>query len=481
MNHTTFTPDPGEPGRRHRHEPESTGSAEAGESTEAETREPAETKEVGEAKQLAETREAGESTEAKARESAETREPAEAAAREPAETREPAEAGQSGETRRFPAARKSGEPTNSPGPSAAGDSGKAAGSGPGRVTPLRLQLDDDEPGGEDEEALRRLLHRAVDELEPSPDSLDHLRRAVPARRARRRQALVGAVATVVLGCAAVPALVHVATQSDRADDRPANAASSHRTPGTNGGRHSEGSGGKGSDGPADTVEQDKRDKGKDKDKGKHKPPKHEDGGSGGTAPDPSNTLNATSPTCSRTQLTSGGAGSVGAADAEGRVYGSFRVVNTSNETCTVEGSGSVGVSAQGGANSSQIFVVDHTAGDAAAGLPDPSTQPGTLILKPGQAYEVKFAWIPASGGGTSGCSTTGTPTPDPTTDAAQDGPQDGPSTGDPGGTPGGGGEPQDASVLVSHTPEAGDPAAASVTIGDACAGTIYRTGLLAAP
>ncbi|WP_413102032.1 hypothetical protein [Streptomyces sp. Inha503] len=355
---------------------------------------------------------------------------------------------------------------------------ESAGAGPGRVTPLRIQLDDDEPGGEDEEALRRLLHRAVDELEPSPESLDHLRRAVPARRARRRQALVGAAAALVLGCAAVPALVHVATTSDGSNDRPANAASSHRTPETSGGRHGEGSGGKDADGPSDTVEEHKGDKGKDK--GRDKPPKGEEGGSGGTAPDPTNTLNATSPTCGRAQLTSGGAGSVGAADAEGRVYGSFRVVNVSDRACTVEGSGSVGASAQGGADASRILVVDHTAGDAAAGLPDPSTQPGTLILKPGQAYEVKFAWIPASGGGTSGCSTTGTPTPDPSTDSAQDGPQDDPTTGDPGGTPGGGGgEPQDASVLVSHTPEAGDPAAASVTIGGACAGTIYRTGLLA--
>lgn len=416
MNHNTSTPDRGDSGRRHGHEPESREPGEPRETTE-----PMEPVEATEAAEATETAEAAEST----------------------------------------------------------ADGESAGSEPGRVTPLRIQLDDDEPGGEGEEALRRLLHRAVDELEPSPDSLDHLRRAVPARRARRRQALVGAAAALVLGCAAVPALVHVATTSDGSNDRPANAASSHRTPEAGGGPHGEGSGGKDADGPSDTVEEHKGDKGKDKEK--DKPPKGEQAGSGGTVPDPTNTLNATSPTCSRAQLTTGGAGSIGAADAEGRVYGSFRVVNISDRACTVEGSGSVGASAQGGADASRILVVDHTAGDAAAGLPDPSTQPGTLILKPGQAYEVKFAWIPASGGGTSGCSTTGTPTPDPTTDAAQDGPQDDPSTGDPGGTPGGGGggEPQDASVLVSHTPEAGDPASASVSIGGACAGTIYRTGLLA--
>ncbi len=451
MNHNTSAPDPGDSGRRHGPEPESREPGESRETTGP--MEPAEATETAEAAESA-----GSAESAEARESAGS-----------AETCEPAESAGAGE--------RTGSVEERTGSAEATEGRKSAGAEPGRVTPLRIQLDDDEPGGEDEDALRRLLHRAVDELEPSPESLDHLRRAVPARRARRRQALVGAAAALVLGCAAVPALVHVATTSDSSNGRPANAASSHRTPETSGGRHGEGSGGKDADGPSDTVEEHKGDKGKDEEK--DKPPKGEESGSGGTAPDPTNTLNATSPTCGRAQLTSGGAGSVGAADAEGRAYGSFRVVNISDRACTVEGSGSVGASAQGGADASRILVVDHTAGDAAAGLPDPSTQPGTLILKPGQAYEVKFAWIPASGGGTSGCSTTGTPTPDPPTGGAQDGPQDDPSTGDPGGTPGGGGEPQDASVLVSHTPEAGDPASASVTIGGACAGTIYRTGLLA--
>lgn len=468
MNHNTHTPDPDEPGRRTGHEPE---SREPVESTEPmEPVKPTEPTESTRPMESVESTETGESAEAG--ESA-------------GSAGSTGSAGSAGST----GAEESGGSAEAGGPGGSAEAGKSTGSagaapsapsGQGRVTPLtpiRIQLDDDGPGGEDEGALRRLLHRAVDDLEPSSDSLDYLRRAVPARRARRRQALVGAAAAVVLGCAAVPALVHVATTSNGADERPANAASSHRTPEASGGRHGEGSGGKGSDGPADTVEQDKGDK--DKDKGKDKPPKgdEEGGPGGGTAPDPSNTLNATSPTCSRAQLTSGGAGSVGAADAEGRVYGSFRVANISDSACTVEGSGSVGASAQGGADAARILVVDHTAGDAAAGLPDPSLQPGTLILKPGQAYEVKFAWIPAAGGGTSGCSTTGTPTPDPSTDPAQDGPQDNPSSGEPGGG-GGGGEPQDASVLVSHTPEAGDPAAASVTIGGACAGTIYRTGLL---
>ncbi|MFI0775380.1 hypothetical protein [Streptomyces sp. NPDC021212] len=349
----------------------------------------------------------------------------------------------------------------------AGDAGDIRGAGDGDV---------------DEQALRRMLHHAVDDLEPTARSLEHLRRAVPARRARRRQALVGAVAAVVLGGAALPALVHVTSGSNASEDRPANAASSHHTPEE--GDHSErgeGSGGKDPDGPSDKARTDHRgDKDKDGKRDNDKPSKGTSGGvSGGTAPDPTSTLNATSPTCSRTQL-GGSGGSAGAADAEGRIYGSFRVVNKSGQTCMVEGDGTFGVTAQGGADPAKVFFVDHTAGDAATGLPDPATEPGTLILQPGQAYEVRFAWIPASGGGTSGCSTSGgTPTASPSPDAAG-GPADQPGSGDPSGSPGGGGGEQPAaSVQVAYTPEAGEPAVGSVTLSGACAGTVYGTGLLA--
>ena len=54
-------------------------------------------------------------------------------------------------------------------------------------------LDDPGPDGldSDELALRRMLHHAVQQMEPRDGTLDHLRRAVPARRARKRQATVG--------------------------------------------------------------------------------------------------------------------------------------------------------------------------------------------------------------------------------------------------------------------------------------------------
>ncbi|MCZ9347385.1 hypothetical protein NGM37_57770, partial [Streptomyces sp. TRM76130] len=57
--------------------------------------------------------------------------------------------------------------------------------------------------------MRRLLHRAVEEVEPREGALEQLRRAVPARRARKRQAAVGMAAAALLIGTAVPALLHV--------------------------------------------------------------------------------------------------------------------------------------------------------------------------------------------------------------------------------------------------------------------------------
>ncbi|MFV8130075.1 hypothetical protein [Streptomyces syringium] len=331
----------------------------------------------------------------------------------------------------------------------------------------------------DEQALRRLLHGAVGDLEPSADALEHLRRAVPARRTRRRQAVVGVAAAVILGGTAMPALLRVATTGGTADDHPANAASSqHTEAGAAEGRRSGGGEGEepeeGSSHQADRKDEEHKEERKGEDA---RPESHAGGATGGPLPGPTSTLAATSPTCDRNQL-GNGAGSVGVADREGRVYGSFRVVNVSHAVCTVGGPGAVDVAGQGSADTSRVSVVDHTAGDAATGLPDPSTEPSEVILQPGQAYEVKFAWVPASGGGPSGCASDGgggaspspvasTPPASGTTAMDQPTGQDTPEPKPP------------ASVVISHTPDTGEPTAADAKINDACAGTVYRTGPLA--
>lgn len=334
-------------------------------------------------------------------------------------------------------------------------------------------------GGEDD--LRRLLQSRAGALEPSPDALDQLRRAVPARRQRRRHVVLGAAAALLLGGTSIPAMVHVANLTDSSERRSAGAASSQPAQGVSGGAHGEGTE---QTGPRPTEPGGAApDEGKPPGTGKARGKNGAGPGAGAGSPAPDETMDVTSPVCGRDQLGQG-TSTVGPADSTGRVYGTFRVVNTSAAACSVEGGGTVGLVAQGSTNPDHIHVVDHTSGDEATGLPDPATTPDQLVLKPGEAYEVKFAWIPQSGGGTSGCVSPGpSPTPDPSKDPGQSPDAGTPATGDGGGQAGGdegaGGGGAPGGIVLSHTPEAGEPAAADAKVTDACAGTVYRTEALA--
>ncbi|MEV7996051.1 hypothetical protein AB0O67_30405, partial [Streptomyces sp. NPDC086077] len=161
----------------------------------------------------------------------------------------------------------------------------------------------------------------------------------------------------------------------------------------------------------------------------------------------------------------------------------FRITNVSTAGCTVGGAGAVTPLAQGAADATKISVAAHTAGDAAAGLPDPALEVPQLVLEPGSAYEVRFAWVPSEtcptdpGGDNGG--ETGGPSPDPT-------PTDNPGTTSGSSTGGDTGTSaqlmtevgtKDGSVVVSYTAEAGSPTV-SATVPNACAGTVYRTGVL---
>ncbi|WP_171166593.1 hypothetical protein [Streptomyces sp. I05A-00742] len=356
----------------------------------------------------------------------------------------------------------------------------------------------DLPSHLSEQALRRMLQGAVGDLKPSDDALEHLRRAVPARRTRRRQALGGAVAAVVLVSAALPALMHVADTVGVTDpdDRPANASSNHRQAEEkiDDLSHDGGPGGTG------------RSQGGTAARGDHRAEQPTSGSTpkesvapseprdtGGRAtPGPGVTLSAAAPTCDRAQLGKG-SGQVGAADAAGRVYGAFRVVNVSRAICAVTGPGAVVARAGNGAQKSRISVVDHMVGDPAAGLPDPGRSPRAVVLRPGQAYEVKFAWVPAADGGKAGCTKNGggtTPAPSAGASSTTGGGSAGaapvtPQTPSPPAavapTPGTPASPAPASgVTLTNTPMAGEPAAAEARIPDACAGTVYHTGALPA-
>ncbi|MEU7721745.1 hypothetical protein [Streptomyces tibetensis] len=338
--------------------------------------------------------------------------------------------------------------------------------------------DDQSPDGldSDELDLRSMLHQVVQEVEPRDGTLDYLRKAVPQRRARKRQAVVGMAAAALFIGTAVPALVHVSN----ATGSEANPAVAGHTSQAQGGA----SQGKGPDGGESTAggssgKAEGKEKGEKKEKGKGKGTGASTGATQGAGP--SSTVAAGIPACTAAQL-GPASGSSSAPDSTGAVSGSFRVVNVSGAACTVTGPGSVNALPQGAADAGKVGSARHTAGDAAAGLlPDPSLEAAQLVLQPGIGYDVKFAWVPSEtcptpGGSVGGPDPSPEPTPseDPTTTA-------GTSTG--GDT---GAAPQlvredgtvDGSVAVTYTPATGS-GASSVTVSNACAGTVYWTGVLA--
>ncbi|MET9773434.1 hypothetical protein ABZ023_04090 [Streptomyces sp. NPDC006367] len=330
----------------------------------------------------------------------------------------------------------------------------------------------------DELALRRMLHSAVRDLEPGDGTLEHLRRAVPARRARKRQAVVGAAAAALLLGTAVPALVHVTKATGPGADPAVAGHASQAQDGATRGKDPAG-GQSGVTGSSGTEKDEER-------SDPQKTPADETAGTGPGASagaGPSASSPADIPRCTAQQLGPAVAGSADP-DSAGAVYGTFRVTNVSSGSCTVTGPGSVTATPQGAADAARIGTARHTAGDAAAALPDPSLEAAALTLAPGAAYEVKFAWVPsetcpATGGTTGGG--TGEPTPDPSPTAAPDDTA-GPATGEDTGTTTQlvtAGEPADGSVTVTYTPATGAGPAA-VTVPNACAGTVYWTGVLAA-
>ncbi|MEU7697352.1 hypothetical protein [Streptomyces sp. NPDC039028] len=364
---------------------------------------------------------------------------------------------------------------------------------------VKIEPGPGEGDGDDELALRRLFQSAVSGLEPSQGSLEHLRRAVPARRARKRQAVVGAAAAAVLIGTAVPAFVHVASSGGvSAAGNPVNAGHGEEAQGGTGAETGI-EGGQSAQPPTSTGS----------------PSQGASEGSGGKPQQPgpgtssgigrgAEALPGAFPACTAAQLGVSSAGA-GGPDGEGKVHGTFRISNISDRACVVEGAGVVGFEARGAADPARISVIRHTSGDGGSGLPDPSQEFSAMALKPSGSYEVKFVWVPSETCPTTPTTppptvvppteppTTPPPTPTPTGGTSSPDPSEGTGSGGSGTDPGTGpdtgsgaapqllredGGPADGSVLVSHVAEPGGPAA-SATIPGACAGTIYRTGVLA--
>jgi len=338
---------------------------------------------------------------------------------------------------------------------------------PGRGTSWPDEPDDDAAlFGEtsDEAALRALMHDAVQGLHASPDALEHLRRAIPLRRQRRRQAALGAVAAVLVVGMAVPAVIHVAGRSGGTNTAPAGMSSPKTmTPDGNGVAHP------GSDsGPSGQASPLPGGGGR-----------HTSNGPSGLPVSPSGSGLA-APECTGVQLGQG-TSQADAADSEGRVYGWFRVANVSTTACTVSSPGVVQAVAQGAADQGEIQVVSHTEGDPAAGLPVSDGTP--VVLAPGQDYEVAFAFVPTTASGGCSAPTTSPDTPTPTDTATTSAGASGSSAGGSGGAV----QPNDdsttppAGIALDHTPASGAPVVVGPVIQDVCAGTVYTTGVMLAP
>jgi hypothetical protein len=328
----------------------------------------------------------------------------------------------------------------------------------------------------DEEGLRAMMRAAVRDIQASPDALEHLRRAIPVRRQRRRQAMVGAAAALVLAGMAIPALVRAAGSPGGTAAAPASVASSKAVPPGEDGhtRASGGPSGQTSPWPGGEAT-------------KHVPTAAAGGSTSSTPATPSGKATP-APDCSSKQLGKG-ASSAASPDPSGRVYGWFRVANVSDAPCTVPSGGVVNAVAQGSADPSRIQVVEHTAGDPAPDLPTSSSS-GPLVLSPGQDYEVAFAWVPADSS-TGGCAPTTTPPASPTPTATATTP-DGSDAGTTGSgsastadAPQSGSDspstPPSGSVVLNHTPAPGAPEVDGPVIQHACAGTVYTTSALPDP
>jgi hypothetical protein len=349
-------------------------------------------------------------------------------------------------------------------------------------------LGEREPGPEDltGHELRSMLHRAVADVLPDPEALPRIQRAVPRRRARQRNTWTGAAAAVLLTAAAVPAIQGVRHLDLSGGPAAARTVAESDRAGETIGTDGDGTTGRPyTPGPAGGANGRSTPTGVDATSATGS---LSTGGSGTQAP------SVPLPGCARADL--GRASShLGAADSSGKVYGWFTVLNTSGRSCELTGAGTVLISAVNGTDPAKVKVVDHTAGDPAAGLPDPAPSSRALVLAPQAGYQVQFGWVPdascpspAAASGTTGAAgpnaagsnavgsnavgsdPAGSSAVFPSTGSSPDAstsptPAPSPSPSSTTGAP---------SITLAHTPASGGPAVATAVVDGACAGTVYR-------
>ncbi|GAA1963877.1 hypothetical protein GCM10009738_44090 [Kitasatospora viridis] len=248
-----------------------------------------------------------------------------------------------------------------------------------------------------EQVVRALLHRSVEGIQPAPDALARIRRAVPARRARYRQAWTGAALIVVLSAVAVPTLNGLGalqlSDGSAAGSSPTSAGSGSATAGSaaRSGR------------PVVPLPVPETASAVPAPTSAPASPSAS-AGAPSTSPTAATGPSSAAPACQRGDLGTG-AVTVGLPDAAGRVYGNFSVNNVSGHPCLLGDPGTLSGQLSGGTGT--VRVLDHTAGDPAGGLPAATPFPaGGLLLAAGAGYQLPFAWVPdaacPSGGQQSG-------------------------------------------------------------------------------
>ncbi|MER5862064.1 hypothetical protein [Kitasatospora sp. NPDC002040] len=326
--------------------------------------------------------------------------------------------------------------------------------------------DDQRSPGEDalEHALRARLHRAVAEVQPDPTALPRLRSAVPRRRARHRSLWTGAAAAALLTVAVLPTLrgVQELDLSGGPVDGPtvtgATGATTVPRPSADGTARP--------NPPLSSATAAAS--------GSQSGPSTEVTASGSLAGVPGTPTAGTGPApgCGQADLGQGSS-HLEAADADGRVYGWFRVVNTSGRACELIGGGQLVT------DSAKVRVVAHTAGGPASGLADPVAG-GPLLLAPMKGYQVRFGWVPdgsCPGAENAKSRAAMAALPGPSGSAA---PSEAPGS-DPSPTPAQSPEPTPSptaaptTVTLTHTPDPGGRPVVA-TLSNACTGTVYRTG-----
>jgi hypothetical protein len=314
-------------------------------------------------------------------------------------------------------------------------------------TPDRDPQSSVEDFDEVERVLRERFHQAVETLEPAPGTLDHLRRAVPARR-RRRTAALAATAVSVFAVSAGASLAARGSFDARSSQTGGTNVGNLMTTATN-----DAPGGGSGHGPATPGGQDMTASTADS----GQPPPTATSVAGSSKPQqpsasPATTISASTLAqgCQNSALSS----VVGTKSGPTGGVTYETVVGTVKSACVVFGTPNLTVTGPGGAAAKvPVYKADQTVAPLLT-----TVQAGQILaLQPGDRFQFQLAWVPSI------CPADPTPTTPPSSTP--------PSSGDPtvtattsGATPSGPTSVPSSQPTPSGTPSSSSPAPVAYSV-----------------